>query len=60
MTLSKNECAECGSKNVNFVERTQQTVCKECGAIFEELSPEAEKKFEKVHDQKNQSHEVLL
>ena len=48
----KNECAECGSNNVNYVERTQQIVCKECGAIFEELTPEQEKKFEKAHDQK--------
>jgi len=48
----KDECAECGSDNVNYVERTQQIICKECGAIFEELAPEDEKKFEKAHDQK--------
>jgi len=50
--LNKNECAECGSDNVNYVERTQQTICKDCGAIFEELTPEEEKKFEEAHDQK--------
>ena len=48
----KDECAECGSNNVYFNEKTQQILCKDCGAIFSELTPEDEKKFEKAHDQK--------
>jgi len=51
MAFKKNECAECGSRNVNYVKRRQQIVCKDCGAIFEELTPEEEKKFEKAHNQ---------
>ena len=49
--LKKDECAECGSKNVYYNEEKQQTICKDCGAIFEELTPTEEKKFEKAHDQ---------
>ena len=47
----KDECAECGSKNVNYVKKNEQTVCRDCGAIFEEMAPEREKQFEKAHDQ---------
>jgi len=31
--------------------KKQQIVCRDCGAIFEEMAPEREKKFEKAHDQ---------
>ena len=48
----KDECAECRRKNVQYNEKNQQIICKDCGAIFEELTPEEEKKFEKAHDQK--------
>ena len=51
-TPRKDECAECRSNNVHYNEKTQQIICKDCGAIFEELTPEEEKKFEKAHDQK--------
>ena len=47
----KDECAECGSKNVYYNKKTQQIICKDCGAIFEELTPNAEKKFEKARKQ---------
>ena len=49
--LPKNECAECGSTDVVYNKKTQQTICQDCGAIFEELNPEDEKKFEKAHKQ---------
>ena len=48
----KYECAECGSKNVHYNEKKEQIICKDCGAIFEEMAPAREKKFEKAHDQK--------
>jgi|TARA_Y100000310_G_C20463422_1_gene706433 transcription initiation factor TFIIIB Brf1 subunit/transcription initiation factor TFIIB len=51
MTLKKNECPECASKNVHFNKKDEQIICRDCGAIFEELTPEEEKKFEKAHDQ---------
>jgi transcription initiation factor TFIIIB Brf1 subunit/transcription initiation factor TFIIB len=50
--IKKNECPECGSNNVLFNEKKQQIVCRDCGAIFEELMPEEEKQFEKAHKQK--------
>lgn len=49
----KDECAECGSKNVHYNEKKQQIVCKDCAAIFEEMTPEREKQFEKAHDKNN-------
>jgi|ETNmetMinimDraft_2_1059921.scaffolds.fasta_scaffold78969_2 transcription initiation factor TFIIIB Brf1 subunit/transcription initiation factor TFIIB len=49
--IKKDECAECGSKNVHYNKKTQQIVCRACGAIFEEMAPAREKKFEKAHDQ---------
>ncbi len=49
--IKKDECAECGSDNIHYSKKTQQIVCRDCGAIFEELRPEEEKKFEKARDQ---------
>ncbi len=49
--LKKDECAECGSGNVYYNKKTQQIVCRDCGAIFEELTPKEEKKFEKAREQ---------
>ena len=50
--IKKSECAECGSGNVVYNKKTQQILCKDCGAIFEELTPQDEKKYEKAHSQK--------
>ena len=47
----KDECAECGSRNIYYNKKAQQIMCKDCGAIFEELMPKNEKKFEKAHGQ---------
>ena len=49
--IKKDECAECGSNNVVYDKKKQQIICDDCGAIFEELAPEQEKKFEKAHEQ---------
>ena len=51
MAMKLDECAECASKNVHFNKKSQQLICRDCGAVFEELTPEDEKKFEKAHDQ---------
>jgi len=48
----KDECAECGSKNVRYNKKAEQIICLDCGAIFEEMAPAREKQFEKAHDQK--------
>lgn len=45
-----NACPECGSTNIVHIEEKDEIVCKDCGAIFAELSKEDEKKFEDVSD----------
>ncbi|HLC65093.1 MAG TPA: TFIIB-type zinc ribbon-containing protein [Candidatus Nanoarchaeia archaeon] len=47
----KQECIECGGNNVFYRKEKNQIICKDCGAVFEELSPSEEKKIEKAHDQ---------
>jgi len=49
--MKRNECPECGSSNIVVKEDTNQIICQDCGAIFEELMPEEEKKFKKARDQ---------
>ncbi len=44
----RKECPECGSLNVVYNPKKDETICKACGAIFEPLIPEKEKKFERV------------
>lgn len=51
MKLKKTECAECGSKNVHY-NKKQQIICRDCGAIFEELISKEEKKFERAREQR--------
>lgn len=48
----KHECAECGSSNAIYQKGSDQIICQDCGAIFEEMEPSSEKKFERAHDQK--------
>lgn len=47
----KKECQECGSTNVVYDKDKDETICQECGAVFAELTPKEEKKFEKAHEQ---------
>ena len=49
--IPKNECPECGSSNVYYSSKSDEIICRDCGAIFAELTPKEEKKFEKAHDQ---------
>ncbi len=44
----EKKCLDCGSANVVYDKEKEQLVCKDCGVIFEELTPEEEKKYEKV------------
>ena len=41
------ECPECYSDNLIYNEDKEQVICKECGEIFEPLTPKEEEKFEK-------------
>ncbi|MFH1642219.1 MAG: TFIIB-type zinc ribbon-containing protein [Nanoarchaeota archaeon] len=49
--LSKNECPECGSRNIVISQMTGNTICQDCGAIFAGLMPEIEQKFQEVKKQ---------
>lgn len=44
----RKDCPDCGSPNIIFEPATGQLICQDCGAIFEELPPELEKKYAKV------------
>ena len=49
--LSKvKQCPECGSNNIIYKKEEDEIICKDCGMIFSELTPEQEKKFEKASD----------
>ncbi|PIN86970.1 hypothetical protein COV19_02140 [Candidatus Woesearchaeota archaeon CG10_big_fil_rev_8_21_14_0_10_44_13] len=44
------KCPACGSDNVVYVPKDDNIVCNDCGEIFARLTPEEEKKYEKVSD----------
>ena len=46
----RKECPDCGSPNVLYEATTEQLICHDCGLIFEELVPEVEEEYERVHD----------
>jgi transcription initiation factor TFIIIB Brf1 subunit/transcription initiation factor TFIIB len=49
--LSKiKACPECGSDNIIYDKKKGEIVCEECGAIFSELSPDEEQRFEDASD----------
>ena len=48
----KKECPECGSTNVIYDKEKDELICQDCGAVFAELTPKKEKRFEEAHEQK--------
>jgi len=44
------ECPDCASSNIVHNMEREQVVCRECGLIYEPLTPEEENAFEKAHD----------
>lgn len=49
--LSKiKQCPECGSFKIKYNKKRDEILCRECGLIFSELTPEQEKKFEEASD----------
>lgn len=42
------ECPECASLNIVYNESKNQVICKDCGLIYEPLTPKEEEKFERV------------
>ncbi|MBI2140472.1 hypothetical protein HYU14_06100 [Candidatus Woesearchaeota archaeon] len=47
--LSKlTRCPECGSDNIYYSQIRDEIICRDCGGIFSELTPEQMKKFSEV------------
>ena len=42
------ECPECGSMNIICNSKKQQVICRDCGLIYEPLTPKEEEKYERV------------
>ncbi len=43
------ECPDCASSNIVHNVEREQVICRECGLIFEPLTPDVEEAFEKTH-----------
>jgi len=44
------ECPDCASSNIVHNIEREQVVCRECGLIYEPLTPAEEEVFEQTHD----------
>jgi len=43
-------CPECGSDDIIYNKKREEILCRSCGLIFTELTPEQEKKYKRVSD----------
>ena len=43
------ECPDCASLNIVYSDTREQLICRDCGLIFETMSPALEEKFETSH-----------
>jgi len=55
-TKLRQSCGECGSDNVIYKRDEDQVICQDCGAIFEELSPDEEDDYEEVLEEEVPRH----
>jgi len=53
------ECPDCASENIVYGVR-EQIICRDCGLIFEPLSPAAEQEFEVAHDMAPRPAKVVV
>jgi transcription initiation factor TFIIIB Brf1 subunit/transcription initiation factor TFIIB len=44
------ECPDCASSNIVHNIEREQVICRECGLIYEPLTPAEEETYEKAHD----------
>lgn len=44
------ECPDCASSNIVHSEEREQIICRECGLIYEPLTPADENRFESAHE----------
>ncbi|MEK6961311.1 MAG: hypothetical protein AABX47_09140 [Nanoarchaeota archaeon] len=49
------ECPECSGTNLSYLEERDQVVCRECGLVYEPLTPSEDKKLVKTSGSKNQA-----
>ena len=56
------ECPDCASQNIVYNEERQQVICRDCGLIYEPLTPEAEKQFVSSHElmQRGEAPEKIM
>jgi len=45
-----HECPDCASSNIYRNEEREQIICRECGLIYEPLTPMQELRFEVAHE----------
>ncbi|MBI2138481.1 hypothetical protein HYU13_02750 [Candidatus Woesearchaeota archaeon] len=45
-----SNCPECGADNIFYSQIRDEIICRDCGGIFSELTPEQMKKFSIVSD----------
>lgn len=53
MTVRLDEikfCPECGTDNIFYNEKTAEIICQDCGAIFSELTPDQQAKYEQASE----------
>jgi hypothetical protein len=43
------ECPDCASDNITYDDERDQVICRDCGLIFEPLTPDDEEQFEFAH-----------
>ncbi|MDO8740450.1 MAG: TFIIB-type zinc ribbon-containing protein [Candidatus Woesearchaeota archaeon] len=43
-------CPECGTDNIVYNEKVAEIICQDCGAIFTELTPEQQAKYEQASE----------
>ena len=43
------ECPDCASDNIVYDDERDQVICRECGLIYEPLTPDEESRFEVSH-----------
>ena len=51
------ECPDCASQNIVYNDERQQVICRDCGLIYEPLTPETEAKFESSHEFRSRTSE---
>jgi len=44
------ECPDCASSNIVHNIEREQVICRECGLIYEPLTPAEEETYEQAHD----------